>query len=132
MNSTSKGEVSEACVIARLLKLGYAVSIPFGNNQRYDLIVDNHQELLRAQVKTGRMSPDQSCIMFNCSSSGYKGKASHYQGQADIFLIYSPDLDRVYQVPVSTAPAVRMMLRIVPKKPNGPTSTIHWACDFEL
>jgi hypothetical protein len=72
VNTNSKGEISEGHVIAYLLKRGYAVSIPFGNNQRYDLILDDGDRLWRVQVKTARMRA--GCLMFNCYSSGYKGK----------------------------------------------------------
>lgn len=55
MNPKAVGELSEAEVIAHLVRTGRPVAIPFGNNQRYDLIVDEDGKLLRAQVKTGRL-----------------------------------------------------------------------------
>lgn len=52
-NSKSVGERSEAAILNWLIQLGYAVSIPFGNNQRYDLIADDGKGLIRVQCKTG-------------------------------------------------------------------------------
>jgi hypothetical protein len=54
VNSKAKGEISEGHAIAQLLTHRYAPSMPFGDNQRYDLIVDDGERLWRAQVKTAR------------------------------------------------------------------------------
>lgn len=35
-----KGDVSEAVVLAELVKLGFSVLQPFGDNQSYDLVVE--------------------------------------------------------------------------------------------
>ena len=40
---------------AALIEAGYAVSKPFGENQRYDLVIDDGETLARVQVKTGRL-----------------------------------------------------------------------------
>jgi PD-(D/E)XK endonuclease len=130
MNSKAKGEISEGHVIAHLLKRGYSVSMPFGDNQRYDLIWDDGERLWRAQVKTARLR--QGCIVFNCTSiNGFTGKRTGYEGQIDLFLVYSPDTDKVYRVPVSDAAASSIMLRIEPTR-GGPKTTIRWAADYEL
>ena len=42
-------------MLAQLIDRGYRVLLPFGVNQRYDLVVDNDGELLKAQIKTGRL-----------------------------------------------------------------------------
>lgn len=40
MLSKNKGELVEAVVLAELMKREIAVSLPFGDNQRYDMILD--------------------------------------------------------------------------------------------
>jgi hypothetical protein len=54
-DTKSIGDLSEAMVIAVLVRHGYLISIPFGENHRYDLIADDGERLLRIQVKTGRL-----------------------------------------------------------------------------
>jgi len=133
MNTTTQGEISEGHVIAHLLKRGYAVSIPFGNNQRYDLVIDDGSHLWRAQTKTARL--EKGCLVFNCSNNGYKGVRKTYQGQIDLFLIYSPHTDKVYRVPIEAATVTSMMLRIDPTRagsPKSPKHPIKWASDYEL
>jgi hypothetical protein len=62
------GDRSEAQVLATLIDAGYHVAIPFGENHRYDFIVeDPNGRLLRIQVKTGRLK--NGAIRFNGFSS---------------------------------------------------------------
>lgn len=55
MNSKRKGEISEAVVISELLKRNLTVSVPFGENARYDLVVDDDGDFERVQCKTGSL-----------------------------------------------------------------------------
>jgi hypothetical protein len=49
------------------VRAGYLVSIPFGENHRYDLIIEKDFVLSRVQVKTGRLR--KGVVIFNCFSS---------------------------------------------------------------
>lgn len=131
-NTKATGERSEAAILARLLSLGYSVSIPFGNNQRYDMIVDSGSDLLRIQCKTGRLYG--GCIVFATSSkNGFTNVRRHYRDDIDAFLVYNAILDRVYCIPIAAAlPASEMRLRIEPLKSMAPKSTVRWAKDFEF
>ena len=46
------GNIGEAKAISWLVEHGISVSIPFGDNERYDLVIDNNGSLERVQVKT--------------------------------------------------------------------------------
>ena len=46
---------TEAAILAELVQRGYQVLVPFGVNQRYDLVLDIEGEFVRAQCKTGRL-----------------------------------------------------------------------------
>lgn len=130
-NPKAVGEVSEGVIAAHLLKLGYSVSIPFGNNQKYDLIWDDGETLHRVQVKTGRIT--QGCVIFATSARNtINGKRTSYHGRADLLLVYCPDNSKVYRVPVSEQTnASEMRLRVQPAR-GGPTSTIKWATEYEF
>jgi len=131
LNSKAKGEISEGVVLAHLLRRGWSVSIPFGNNQRYDLILDDGVgRFVRVQVKTGTIV--NGCVSFKAHSvNGFTGKSRDYMGQADIFIVYCPQLDKVYRVPVSVCGRTEVRLRVEPAR-GGSKSTIRWAKDFEL
>ena len=52
MDSKFKGNITELEVLTYMTKLGYQISIPFGDRERYDQIWDIHGKLLKVQVKT--------------------------------------------------------------------------------
>ena len=80
---------TEAAVLGRLVKVGYRVLVPFGVNQRYDLVIDVDGQFVRAQCKTGRMR--NGVITFNTRSVRTNTRRTifrEYQGEADVFLVY--------------------------------------------
>jgi len=126
------GDRSEAIVLAELVKKGYLVSIPFGENQRYDLLADDGTRILRVQVKTGRLRRD--VIEYSCSSSHTHRGGPHarpYFGQADIIAVYCPQNGKVYLVPEEEFVASRAHLRLTPPA-NNQRRGIRWAIRFEL
>ena len=46
------GDRTTLAVMLALRCLGYQVSVPFGENSRYDLVVDDGRRLQRVQCKT--------------------------------------------------------------------------------
>jgi hypothetical protein len=93
-------------------------------------VVDEGGKLVRAQVKTGRLA--DGVITFKTSSvNGFTGKRTGYEGGADIFLVYCPETEGVYRVPVEGAPASSMSLRVEPAR-GGPKLTLRWAKDYLL
>jgi len=40
-NTKRIGDISEAAVIWALVRMGYNISIPFGENHRYDVLIDD-------------------------------------------------------------------------------------------
>ncbi len=45
MNTKQVGDETEARIIAALIGEGYSVSVPFGDNDRCDLVLDTGTEL---------------------------------------------------------------------------------------
>ena len=126
------GYRSEGAILAHLIRLGYSVLVPFGVNQRYDLVLDIDGELLRAQCKTGRLR--KGTIRFPTRSTRINTKSifnRDYRGDADLFLIYCPGNDRIYAVPVDEAPGCEMWLRVEPSR-NGQSVGTHPAELYEL
>ena len=50
-NSKEIGNLTELQCITALYELGCDVSIPFGNSQKYDVIIDYNNKLYRVQIK---------------------------------------------------------------------------------
>jgi hypothetical protein len=124
-------------VIARLVQAGKVVLIPFGENQRYDLVIDEGDRFVRVQCKTGRIRA--GAVYFSTCSSTYHHPANQgtkqynhsYEDQADLFGVYCPATDRVYLVPVNAVGARAASLRIEPAR-NSQVSGVRWARDFEF
>jgi hypothetical protein len=85
--------VGDRCVLAAMLALqeaGFRTSIPFGENARYDLVIDDGTTLSRVQCKSGRLR--SGAIRFAaCSCYGHHLHASaarrDYHGQVDFFAV---------------------------------------------
>jgi hypothetical protein len=123
------GEKTEAIILAELIKRDYAVSVPFGYNHRYDLVIDQNGSFSRIQCKTGWIKDGK--IIFNAqSSNNYTNQRKGYHGDADVFLVFCPETDKVYWIQVEEVGA-SPYLRIEPTK-NNQSKGVRWAKDYEL
>ena len=140
-HTKSIGEYSEVVIAERLLKAGYNVLTPYGDSLRYDLVIEDADgKFWRVQCKTAWIDKrtGNEVVKFATSSSHYHyrgGKYNHrrqgYQGQIEYFAVYSPDLDKVYLIPIDHAGASDMSLRLtMPKGRNH--HGIKMAADYEL
>lgn len=123
---------TEAAILAELVRRGHQVLVPFGTNQRYDLVIDMEGEFVRAQCKTGRLR--DGVVIFSTQSVRANMKkvlTRGYHGDADLFLVYCPQTDAIYAVPVDEAPESYGSLRVAPTR-NGQTDGIRWARDYVL
>ena len=97
--------------MAFLLKQHKKVLLPFGENARYDLVVDEDGKFIRIQCKSGRKIGAE--IHFNACSSGVNGRKD-YRGQIEYFGVYCAELDKAYLVPVCKANKTDTVLRLAP------------------
>jgi PD-(D/E)XK endonuclease len=126
------GQRTEGAILSELVRRGYCVLVPFGVNQRYDLVVDLEGRFVRAQCKTGRLI--EGAVRFSTRSvqaNTRRAVTRGYRGQADVFLVYCPETSRIYSVPVDQAPGRSMHLRVDPSV-NKQKQGIHWAEEYEL
>jgi len=131
-NTKSVGDITQSQVMAALLKRGKKVLIPFGDNCRYDLVVEEDGRFTRIQCKTGKLK--QGAIVFSVASSQYHrgGKRRDYRGQVDAFGVYCPDNEKVYIISIDALPLVReAKLRLAQPK-NSQSKGIRWAAEFEV
>ena len=71
LTSKQKGNLTELQCLTAFYEQGCHVSLPYGENSRYDMIVDVNGILLRVQVKTSSLKhkDDDTAFMFSCRSS---------------------------------------------------------------
>jgi len=125
------GERTEGFVLAHMLKLNFPASLPFGNNQRYDMVVERDGKLFKVQIKTGR--EHGSVLVFkSCSTHGITGKHRGYHGQIDVFVVFCPDSGKFYWIPVEDVPVGTPHLRLAPPVKNSSVCGYRWAKDYEF
>ena len=133
MNTKAIGEITEAVVLAELVRNGYVVLLPFGDNQRYDMVVDTGSQFITIQCKTACESPNEGSIVFpTCSSSYHRGGPKKgYKGEVDYFAVYYPGNRQVYMVKVDEVGDKSAHLRLEPSK-SGQESRVRYAHDYLL
>ncbi|MBA3475398.1 MAG: hypothetical protein H0T10_01425 [Actinobacteria bacterium] len=131
----SVGDRTALAVMLALHDAGYAILVPFGENTRYDLVIDDGGTLARVQCKTGRLR--DGAIRFNaCSSYAHhpnpKTSRRHYLGQIDYFGVHCPQTGGVYLVPIQDAAArTQCSLRVTPSR-NNQSRRIRLAAAYEI
>lgn len=124
-------------VLARLLEVYEQVLIPFGENTRYDLLIEDADEYIRVQCKTGRLV--RGSVVFSACSTNFhhpdgemkRNYRHHYRGQADRFGVYCRGTGAVYLVPVRDVGKAAASLRVEPCL-NKQSKRIRWAKDYAI
>ena len=128
-NSKHKGNITELECLTYLFKLGYDVSLPYGDNCRYDLVLDVNYHLYKIQCKTARLL-DDGVYEFECNSSRCNSKGlykTYYKEEVDFFATSIEG--KCYLVPFQETSTHSKRLRFVPPK-NGQTKGITFAEEY--
>lgn len=130
-NPKAVGQLSEAAVVYHLVRAGFELAKPLGDNARFDMIIEHGARLLRVQVKTGRLK-DGAVQFPTCSSQIHRGRGRMtYHGQCELFAVYCPELDETYLVPVDGTGGRACNLRVRPTV-NRQSRRIRWAADYRV
>ena len=97
-----QGDTTELRFMLLNQELGYTISKPFGDNSKYDLIVDTGIELQRIQVKSTRRKETSSGMdCYNCLvCSGADSKQQYSTKDIDYVAIYVIPENAWYKIPV--------------------------------
>jgi hypothetical protein len=94
--------------------------------------IDLGDRFLRAQCKTGRLR--RGTILYQARSVRSNTRRTYcrsYERDVDLFLVYCPETDRVYAIPIEEVTSSEGALRVAPTA-NGQAERIRWARDYEL
>jgi len=131
VNTKQKGDIAQLAITFELVRHGIPVAIPYGDNQRYDLIAEFPRGLLRIQCKMARVTSDGGAVTFNACSIGYKARRGHYTAlEVDLLAGYEPSSQKIYLVPAGISSAA-VILRLHDCR-NNQRAGIRWARNFEL
>lgn len=95
------GITTELIVAQKFIEKGYIVSIPYGNNSRYDMIVDTDTDCYRIQVKHASLNDNGSYTVNTSNTVSTTTKnARKYYSKNDVDFIVSVIEDQLVVIPV--------------------------------
>lgn len=104
-NSKDVCDETESKVLGEMVAAGYSVSIPFGDNDRYDLVIDDGCQLHRVQCKTAWANKPET-IRFNTHSQTTSDGSYHeetYEDDIDAFVVRYPPGEDLYWIDIDEA-----------------------------
>ena len=132
MNSKRIGNIGEAKVLAKFVEMGIPIYIPFGDDEKADLIAEFDGKLNKIQVKTSIKS-ENGCSIFDLTSSTAhrtNGERRKYlNSEIDYFALYSLDRDKIYLMKVPDNPMSAITIRFEDTK-SGMKSRVNYESDF--
>jgi hypothetical protein len=129
------GDKTTLAVVLALRENGFSVFVPFGENTRYDLVVDDGVALARVQCKTGRLRG--GAVRWAVCSNYFhhpnpRFASRDYHGEIDYFGVYCPETAGVYLIPIGDVPVRRRAaLRVEPAR-NSQQKFIRHARPYEI
>ena len=131
MDTKSVGNIGEAKVLCKFVELGVPVYLPFGDNERSDLIADFNGKLNRIQVKTSIKAEDGKMVFDLTSSTTHRSngiKHKYTRNEVDYFACYNVTRDKIFLIPVEEP---RSAITIRYEKPkNGQINGIHFEEEY--
>lgn len=133
LTTKQKGNITEIQCLLAFMQNGYKVSIPYGEDCRYDLILDTGSKLLRIQCKTSHSLPNpEDGFKFKTKSvviTTHGAKESKYsEEEIDFFAtVYN---EECYLVPVSECSNEKTLRYHYPA--NGQRKGISLAENYKL
>ena len=135
MNSKKIGNLTELQCATYLYEIGCAVSIPFGNSEKYDLVIDWKDILYKIQVKHANAHYDDlgeiDYISIECRWMGHnsKGYSYHKYTENDTNFFATFFNNQCYLIPQNEC-SNNKILRIKPPK-NNQKKGISFLEDYE-
>lgn len=127
MHKKEKGVIGELAVAAHLAREGWQVLFPYGENCRYDLVIERNGIFKRVQVKYS--TPKNGALRINCRSSNNWSVLPYTAEQIDMYAVYDSEHKDIFFIPIQETNTSVMNLRIAESKNNQQTN-IRFAKDY--
>ena len=132
VNSKNIGNIGEIKVISKFVELGCPVYLPFGDNEKAELIAEFNGKLNKIQVKTSIKAEDGKMIFSLVSSTLHRKngvKHIYTEEEIDYFACYNIARDKIYLIKVKDAPSTGITIRYEKPK-NNQTKDIKFEDDY--
>ena len=119
LDTKAVGAQTELQCITYLHGLGYNISIPWGDNARYDFVLDVNNKLYKIQVKTARIKSEGVYVISTKSTSMNRSgnKIKHYtKDDIDYFATFIKN--QCYLIPFKETSRSEKTLRFLPPQNN--------------
>jgi len=133
MNTKTKGNKAESVILAEFIKNNIPVSLPFGDNEKYDLVIEINGVFKSVQVKYGQFKNE--CVVSDLRYRIGKNRVAYstYTDKVDLIAIWCEALNECYLIPVALFQDRKFChLRVNPPKNNSCVSTVVWAKDYRF
>ena len=134
MNSKRKGNIGEAMILAQFTKRNIQVSLPFGDNARYDMIADFNGKLNKIQVKYSSQLSENNSYICHVSSSTNHTTNKHmdrYIDQVDYIAVYIAPWNESILIPIQDCDKNVIAIRKEIGK-NNQQKRIHLLSDYSF
>lgn len=134
MNMDTKrcGNIGEAVAISSFVKYGIPVYLPFGDDEKSDLIAEFGGKLNKIQVKTSVYAKDGKMIFDLVSSTTHRknGVRHKYSNEEiDYFFCYNIERDKSFLIKVPDKPISGFTIRYEQSK-NNQTKNVHYEHEY--
>ena len=135
MNTKYLGNLTELQCITRFYELGYPVSIPYGDSEKYDMIIDINGHLYRLQCKHANSYVNEDNVVEYLTiktawQSGYTKNSTttrHLYTKDDCDYFVTHYEGKNYLVPVEQCSTLKTLRILTPK--NGQTKGVTFLKD---
>ena len=128
-----KGLTTELIITQKFIELGFIVSIPYGNNSRYDLLVDTGDNIWKIQCKSSKLNENDSYIV-NVSNGVYTAtthKTKHYTKEEIDFIVTVIE-DQLVVIPVEMIENSKSKIFRTKLPKYGPKSSCNLIQDYTV
>ena len=140
MDTKQIGNLTELQCITRFYELGYSVSIPYGDSEKYDFILDVNGNLYKLQCKHANPNYNEnteieSLVIKTRWQTGYTKNSSwqnhkYTKEEIDYFVTYYNGKN--YLIPVEQCSLEKTLRILPPKHPNKTITMIDSVVDEEV
>ena len=128
MTTKQIGNIGEAKVLSDFVRLGIPVYLPFGDNEKADLIAEFNGKLNKIQVKSSQKIIEDKVKFSLVSSTMHRQngvKHIYTENEIDYFALYNLERDRVYLISINEEglPKSEVTIRFNPSKTKNQFKT---------
>ncbi len=133
MDTKTKGDLAELLVAGDLMRQGFKVAFPFGDDWKFDLLASKDGiDFLRLQVKY--VTPKNGVLTLRAVSTTIKAnreitRNKYTAEQIDYLVALDSTTGVCYYIPSSELGGVTFNLRLIPAK-NNQKDGVRWASDY--